>query len=481
LPDGTIEFLGRNDDQVKIRGFRIELGEIEAKLKENAGVREAVVVARDDSGGGGKRLVAYYTSADRSEGSEERVGAAQLRAQLSKKLPEYMVPGAYVRLDYLPLTANGKLDRKALPEPKDDAYAVRGYEAPVGPTEIILAGIWAELLKVERVGRQDNFFELGGHSLLAVQLMAKISKSFEQLLPPAAIFFAPTVADLARMISTEETTTVDILVPIQAGGNAPPIFGVPGAGGSVLSLQPLIKTLGPDQPFYGLQAVGLDGKALPLNSVEATAQVNIAALKTLQPTGPYRFIGHSYGGVVAYEMTRILASQGEEVSSLVLLDSIAPALKQSQMDHDEAEDLVEAFLAFARLYGVTLTIDLPRVRRFSSMDNIQYIAGLLNDRGVEISGEQFTVFYGVYRANLRSYAAYQPSRLSSKTDVSLYRAIQDCADPSMPRDYGWNRLLPTPVSIYDVDANHFSILKEVCFNEAPGSPPIFTASLTQPL
>ena len=104
------------------------------------------------------------------------MGAAQLRAQLSKKLPEYMVPGAYVRLDYLPLTANGKLDRKALPEPEDDAYAVRRYEAPVGPTETILAEIWAELLKVERVGRQDNFFELGGHSLLATQLISKIHR-----------------------------------------------------------------------------------------------------------------------------------------------------------------------------------------------------------------------------------------------------------------------------------------------------------------
>src|SRR6476646_709665 len=358
LPDGTIEFLGRNDDQVKIRGFRIELGEIEAKLRENAGVREAVVVARED-GGGGKRLVAYYTSADRSEGSEERVGAAQLRAQLSKKLPEYMVPGAYVRLDYLPLTANGKLDRKALPEPKDDAYAVRGYEAPVGPTETILAGIWAELLKVERVGRQDNLFELGGHSLLAVQLMAKISKSFEQLLPPAAIFFAPTVADLARMISTEETTTSDILVPIQTQGNALPIFGVPGAGGNVLSLQPLIRALGTDQPFYGLQAVGLDGSTLPFDRVEETARANIEDLKTVQPVGPYKLLGHSYGGVVAYEMARMLLAENEEISGLILLDSVAPSLMPLPKD-DDATELLEACATAASLYDIKVEIDVHR-------------------------------------------------------------------------------------------------------------------------
>src|ERR1051326_5607792 len=258
LLDGTMEFLGRNDDQVKIRGFRIELGEIEAKLRENAGVREAVVVARED-GGGGKRLVAYYTSADRSEGSErgeEKVGAAQLREQLSKKLPEYMVPGAFVRLKELPLTPNGKLDRKALPEPKDDAYAARGYEAPVGPTETIVAEIWAELLKVERVGRQDNFFELGGHSLLAVQLMAKINNRFRRLLPLGVIFAAPNISAMAQLISNRETSSNVILVPIQTQGDEQPIFGVPGVGGNVLSLQPLIRALGNNQPFYGLPAVG---------------------------------------------------------------------------------------------------------------------------------------------------------------------------------------------------------------------------------
>ena len=154
--------------QVKIRGFRIELGEIEARLAEHAGVREAVVVAREDTAGD-KRLVAYYTVANGGEAARRaEAGAEQLRAHLAAKLPEYMVPAAYVRLEGLPLTPNGKLDRKALPAPEADAYAVRGYEAPQGEMETALAQIWAEVLKVERVGRHDNFFELGGHSLLAV-------------------------------------------------------------------------------------------------------------------------------------------------------------------------------------------------------------------------------------------------------------------------------------------------------------------------
>ncbi|MFA1627851.1 phosphopantetheine-binding protein, partial [Rhizobium mongolense] len=168
---------GRNDDQVKIRGFRIEPGEIAARLGEHAWVREAVVVAHADAAGN-KRLVAYVV-AKTTDGSAEAGGAglaASLRAHLGGLLPDYMVPSAFVRLDALPLTVNGKLDRKALPAPEDDAYARRAYEAPRGEIETALAEIWAELLGVERVGRHDNFFELGGHSLLAVQLMERLRR-----------------------------------------------------------------------------------------------------------------------------------------------------------------------------------------------------------------------------------------------------------------------------------------------------------------
>ncbi|MER9217299.1 AMP-binding protein, partial [Mesorhizobium sp. M0663] len=170
LPDGNLEFLGRNDDQVKIRGFRIEPGEIAARLCEHAWVREAVVVARQDLAGD-KHLVAYVVCGPEAGSDEDDGGglAGALRAHVSGRLPDYMVPAAFVRLAALPLTPNGKLDRKALPAPADGAYARTAYEAPQGAVETALAEIWAELLGVERVGRHDNFFELGGHSLLAVQ------------------------------------------------------------------------------------------------------------------------------------------------------------------------------------------------------------------------------------------------------------------------------------------------------------------------
>ena len=188
--DGTIEFLGRNDFQVKVRGFRIELGEIEARLAEHPALRETAVLARED-GAGGKRLVAYYTG-------DAGLAVEDLRAHLAEALPEYMVPAAFVHLEALPLTANGKLDRKALPAPEGDAYAVRGYEAPQGETEQALAAIWAELLKVDQVGRHDNFFELGGHSLLAVTLIARMRQAGLNT-DVRELFAAPTLAGLAAL------------------------------------------------------------------------------------------------------------------------------------------------------------------------------------------------------------------------------------------------------------------------------------------
>jgi arthrofactin-type cyclic lipopeptide synthetase C len=214
LGDGRIEFVGRNDDQVKVRGFRIELGEIEARLVEHEGVGEAVVVAREDTPGE-KRLVAYYTV-----GGEREVGAEELRRQLSGQLPEYMVPAAYVRLEELPLTANGKLDRKALPAPEGDAYAVKRYEAPVGEIETRLAEIWAEMLKVERVGRHDNFFELGGHSLLAVKLMERMRQQGLHA-DVRALFATPTLAELASTVGLE-ASTIEVppnLIPVEEESN----------------------------------------------------------------------------------------------------------------------------------------------------------------------------------------------------------------------------------------------------------------------
>ena len=200
LPDGNIEYLGRIDHQVKVRGFRIELGEIEAALLSHPGVREVVVIAREDTPDD-KRLVAYYTAVETSA-ANAALDVEQLRTLLQARLPEYMVPAAYVRLTAMPLTPNGKLDRKALPAPEADAYAVRAYEAPQGEIETALAAIWGDVLKLDRVGRHDNFFQLGGHSLLAVILIERLRRKGLQV-DVRALFAASTLAELAATVEAK--------------------------------------------------------------------------------------------------------------------------------------------------------------------------------------------------------------------------------------------------------------------------------------
>jgi amino acid adenylation domain-containing protein len=215
LADGTLEFLGRTDFQVKIRGFRIEPGEIEARLSEHPAVRDAVVLVRQDASGD-RRLVAYCVG--------EALDVETLRAHLSERLPSYMVPAAYVRLEALPLTPNGKVDRRALPAPEGDAYARRGYEAPVGETEAALAEIWSELLKVERVGRHDHFFELGGHSLLAVQVISRVRQVLGAEVALADLFERPALADLARAIDDAVRTELPPIERVDRGERLPLSF-----------------------------------------------------------------------------------------------------------------------------------------------------------------------------------------------------------------------------------------------------------------
>ncbi|WFQ81065.1 amino acid adenylation domain-containing protein [Xenorhabdus sp. SF857] len=206
LPDGNIEYLGRNDFQVKIRGFRIELGEIETTLAQCHGVREAVVIVREDIPNE-KRLVAYLLAEPNAT-----LVPAELRQQLAQHLAEYMLPSAFVTLATFPLTPNGKLDRQALPEPDQTALATRNYAAPIGDIETALAGIWQQLLKLEQVGRHDHFFELGGHSLLAIQLAARIRQKLARELHLQQLFSHPVLADLAALLIDTPVTT-HIVIP----------------------------------------------------------------------------------------------------------------------------------------------------------------------------------------------------------------------------------------------------------------------------
>ena len=316
-----MEFRGRADYQVKIRGYRVELGEIEAVLRTHRDVHQNVVVAHEDVTGD-RRLVAYIVPFDGT-----RIDQPELRAFVQTALPEYMTPAAIVELAELPLTPSGKVNRRALPAPEFAAQLKQSYVAPRTEVEEQLAGIWAEVLRVPRVGINDNFFELGGHSLLAVRLFARIEKVLGRHLPLATLFQAPTVGQLAHVLREEASRDRwSSLVAIQdmkrdEATAKRPLFCVHAVGGNVIEYHDLARHLGPDQPFYAFQSVGLDGRQTPLKSIEEMASHYIKEMRVVQTSGPYLLGGHSLGGMIAFEMACQLHDQGERVELLALLDS----------------------------------------------------------------------------------------------------------------------------------------------------------------
>jgi len=321
MPDGWIEFLHRIDQQVKLRGFRIELEEVEAALKLHPGVTQCVTLVREDMPGD-KRLVSYIVPFDPHVAPR----GAELRDFLKQKLPEYMIPSAIVTLAELPLTPNGKIDRKGLPMPGvslHDSSPARQIVSPSTPVEFELARIWQQILGIKIESVRDNFFDLGGHSLLAVRMFAQIEKVFSVRLPLATLYESPTIEDIARILNREVISPGwSSIVSIQPSGSRPPFFCFHGAGGNVLIYRKLAQYLGSDQPFYGLQAQGLDGQTPPLKTIEEMAALYVKEIRGIQPSGPYLLGGYCLGGTVAYEVAQQLRAAGEEVALLALLDTV---------------------------------------------------------------------------------------------------------------------------------------------------------------
>ena len=316
-PDGNLEFLGRLDSQVKIRGFRIELGEIEAGLRAHPAIREALVVPRADLLGE-KLLVGYLVATE-----DQKPDDSLLREHLARTLPAYMLPQAFVWLDQLPLNANGKVDRNQLPPPEvGESACPAATGEPLNLLELELTQIWQRLLGRQMIGRSDNFFALGGHSLLAARMAAEIEKSFASKLTIGALFQSPTIQLLAQRLTDEAWAPPwSSLVPLQPQGSKPPLFLIHGWGGSVLELLALARLLPPDQPCYGIQAVGLDGRAARHTTVEEMAAHYVTEIVSFQPRGQIYLGAYCMGGVIAFETARQLQQQGRRVALLALVDT----------------------------------------------------------------------------------------------------------------------------------------------------------------
>ena len=305
---GTIECQGRADNQVKIRGHRIELEEVELHLNAHPQIASAAARIWEDSVGG-NRMSAYLVG---KNGSLPDI--SQLRDFLKDRLPEYMIPSDFTVLEAMPLTSNGKMDRKALPLPNDPTATREVSSLPLTEEEQRLAKIWQDVLGVQSVGRDDNFFDLGGHSLLLIVLFARINKEFASSLPITTIFDAQTLSALAKVL--KEKVRMSSLVPVQTAGNKPPLF----MAHSYLLYHGLSSALGNEQPFYGLRELEQDGDL----SIEERARCYVADMRRIQQHGPYRIAGWCAAGPLAVEIARQLTLAKEEVAMLLLFDSWLP-------------------------------------------------------------------------------------------------------------------------------------------------------------
>jgi amino acid adenylation domain-containing protein len=456
--DGNIECLGRLDHQVKIRGFRIELGEIEAVTREHPNISDAVVVAREDNPGE-RRLVAYIVAS-----GDAAPGTSDIRAFLQRKLPDYMIPSVFVSLEALPLTPNGKIDRKLLPAPERTPLQQTGYVAPRTASDEILAGIWAEVLGLERAGIKDNFFEVGGNSFLAVKLLSEIYKTFGKQLPLATLFNAQTVEELAKVLR-DDTYLVSgsTLVALQPTGRRPPFYCVHPGGGGVLYYRELALYLGPDQPFFGLQAQGLDGKSVDAVRIEDMAAIYIKEIQTVQPEGPYFLGGLCFGGLAAFEMAQQLSRQGHEVALLALIDTYAPG---------DVSLLPKAFSFTTKMRRAIQRVDIESqaLILLNPKEQFDYVV----EKTKRVTGrmsKKFKRTISKLLGEVRHPLPYALRKVQENNDeaarlyapqiyegpVTLFRASNQPAGWQYKPDLGWGKLVSGSLEIHEIVGYHESI------------------------
>jgi nonribosomal peptide synthetase DhbF len=454
LSDGTLEYLGRNDFQVKIRGFRIELGEIEAQLAGHPDVREAAIAAQE-SATGDPRLVAYYSA-------DAALAIPSLRSYLGERLPDYMVPAAFVWLAELPLSPNGKLDRKALPVDiglRQDRVAI----APRNQHELQIARIWQSLFGQDDLSIDDNFFELGGHSLQAVQMLAKIEAELGKQLPLVSLFKAPTIEQLARLVSDDPAQEIwEPLVQLCAGGTGLPVFCVPGVGGQCHSLYHLAVALGRSHPVYAFQPKGLDGCSEPHATIGEMAAYYVDLLLETQLTGPHCLVGHSFGGAVAFEMAKRLEASGHEVSFVALLDSGMP----SGSDATDAELNVQSLKALAYVYGREIVIEAAALEDLTEEEQLKQIKPHLVELGVVRENAGLNMVRGlmnISRAQVRM--SYQPDGVQVR-QILFIQAEERRFDATaellaLERAIAqWKHLSKHPFVHAHVPGDHFSMLDQ---------------------
>jgi amino acid adenylation domain-containing protein len=450
LPDGNIEYLGRVDQQVKIRGFRIELGEIEATLRACPNVRAAVVSIPDDARGD-KRLVAHVVPETRPE-----VTATGLRDHLKRKLPAYMIPDAFVFLDALPLSSNGKIDRRALSVsmPDQDESSAIGFVAPRDDLETRLAKIWEEVLGIKKVGIRNNLFDLGAHSLVIARLLARIEREFGRRMAFASVFEAPTIELFAGLLrKTSAPAQFTEVIPIQTAGSKPPFFGI----GWGFLWRPLSEHLGADQPMLCVDFdESIVGQLHKPYSLEEFAGYIVRAIREYCPQGPYFLGGFCDNAMLAYEAARQLLEQGHQVKLLTIIGARNHSYFRGSPYHAARKPLWQRAAS-----------KILELRKLKKTEAVLYAAELLKKawrRAIRRAQESFARARARRNStnltNLEQIlrfvrAMHRPKPYGGR--VALLRDDTTKLDGALS---GWRDVLRGPVETHDVPGNHTGIFFE---------------------
>lgn len=468
LADGNIQFVGRVDDQIKVRGFRIEVAEVEGSLEKYPDVKQAVVVARELHNQE-KLPVAFVVL----ESGRPFPGPAEFRRFLSGSLPDYMIPSAFFEVSEIPVTPSGKIDRKALAVPEP---ASRGSLSmpPRSKLELELVKIWEKTLNIRPIGIGDDFFELGGTSLNAVQLFEEINAVLGKNLPLATLLDVSTVEGMAGVLQDGGWVAPwSSLVGIRTEGTQPPLFCVHPVGGNVLVYRALAKYLGPDQPVYGLQARGLDGKQNPYMSIPEMARDYVEQIRMVQPAGPYHLAGQSLGGMVGYEVAQQLYEQGQSIGMVVLFDTHGPNYPRMLPGVTGLQKKFYRFWYRFRLHASNflacrglsekreyLVSKWVRFRRHLWLDasgrkreHIQYVyKGEVDERELPEAVRQ------IYQASRGAVQQYVPR--PCPFPLTLFRARSQPSGIIPDPTLGWRDLAPNGLHIHEVPGFHGAILYE---------------------
>jgi amino acid adenylation domain-containing protein len=454
LADGNLEFIGRNDDQVKIRGFRIELGEIESTVASHPDVEGCVVVSKDQ--GAGVQLIAYYVL---DEGSNT-VDSSILREYLSDRLPDYMIPAFIERIDEIPLTPNGKIDRKYLLSIDIEISGSKEYIAARTDIEQQLVSIWEEVLQVDKVGINDDFFDLGGHSLLAVQVVQKIKNILPDSLMDLKDFMsAITIENQAKLLenSKEESVNPHLILfnkPSDSATTDISTFIIPGMPGIVDGYFELAEELATDKKsVYGIQMQGIVGESLPLESIKEIAARNIRMIKEVSPDR-IQLVAHSYGGLVVYEMLKQLYEANVKVEEVILIDSYATIQKTKLIDRVE-------FFIRGIIESSNIIMDDKEIANLSQKtvnttkkNRVQFLHKKLIDKGLKVDKTFLTNIYRLYTTSMN--IKYMPDEVIDYkvTLINAQKAHDDHKDLSL----GWSKYY-TSVAVVQSSADHFGVLK----------------------